>query len=63
MKLLIGFVVGVVVASTASLFAQSWGIGEDSRYAREGRDWQLLWQQQQLDEARRYESLPDPCRR
>lgn len=63
MKLLMGFVLGVLVASTASLFAQSWGLGEDSRYAREGRDLQMLWQQQQLDEARRYESLPDPCRR
>lgn len=43
------FCVGVCVGlATAGIgMAQSWGIGEDSPFAREGRDWQMIWQQQQ----------------
>jgi len=63
MRVLFGFVLGVMVGSTGLSFSQSWGIGEDSRFARESRDWQMIWQQQQLDEQQRFQGLQDPCRR
>ena len=63
MRVLFGFVLGVMVGSTGLSFSQSWGIGEDSRFARESRDWQMLWQQQQLDEQQRFQGLEVPCQR
>lgn len=63
MKIVMGFVLGVIVATTAGTFAQ-WRTGPEPLDLSAGsRDWQSFWQQQQLDEMRKQESLSDPCHR
>lgn len=63
MKYLLGFVFGVMVATTALSFAQWHGRDEPLDLSYGSQQWQLFWQQQQLDETRRFENLSDPCRR
>jgi hypothetical protein len=62
MKSVMGFVLGVRVATAGVSGAQSWRSGPEPLDLSVGtRDWQSFWQQQQVDEIRRAEPL-DPCR-
>lgn len=65
MNLLLGFLLGIIVATTGLSFAQTWRDGNTPLDLSVGtRDWQLFWQQQELrDLETRMETRGEPCLR
>jgi hypothetical protein len=66
MKYLMGFVVGVLVATAGLSLAQTWRQGNEPLDLSVGtRDWQLFWQQNELRDLETQQSLRsmDPCGR
>ena len=66
MKMLMGFVLGVIVATAGMGLAQTWRQGNEPLDLSVGtRDWQQFWQQDQMRDLETRQSLRsmEPCGR